>query len=673
MAEPSNLTPNQEEVMEENVQPEEEIRQEETTGEMPAEASERPSVPEGRTDKGKGKVTEEEVNDFVSEEAHSNMWKYYAHKGFVAERRFKTPITPFKELIEKRGWETLCAHRRAGYVAVVREFYANLVGRKDNTVYVRGVWVPYGAQAINQVYGLAGLKHGSKYKKLLENPDLKKIAEKLTGGKAQLRQEKGGPKTLNRGSLTEEAKVWFYFLASVLVPTKHLSTVREQEAVMLYAILKGYKINIGAIIENSIMRYHDGNKRGLIPHPATVTILCLKAGVKGDWGTEEEVPLASPLVLTGVTKGPRNQKKKGVLIKTGEEAPTAGPEKENLENPMGENTFPRAANEEHDEGLPMDFSFPLASSPPRQSRTFGEQGESSRGANENQGIMELLLSIQRKMEEREQRLNIQQQFRDNTYETELKRRDQQMEEELQRREEKFEAELQRREQKFEKELQRRENGFEAESKRKEKEWEEKMKKKEEQVKEVLKQQGEDFKKDLEERDGKLFQKLKLIHDAFYNNQFRRDSEVLNIMKERETEQENKWEEKLNEIKVLFKSLQRDFVKKLDDRDKDQRETESYKQKEWLENLDLINNNLSKFLEVMTEMEVKMNNLGKRQDQLNEKVDLSNEIFIEEQAEKERKKRKERMEMKLPTFPEYLDTFDLDPPDIYSSKQKKMKK
>ena len=659
--------------MEENVRQEEENRHEEATEGMPAEAPERPTVPEERSDKGKGKVTEEEVDDFVSEEAHSNMWKYYAHKGFVAERRFKTPITPFKELIEKRGWETLCAHRRAGYVAVVREFYANLVGRKDNTVYVRGVWVPYGAQAINQVYGLAGLKHGSKYKKLLENPDLKKIAEKLTGGKAQLRQEKGGPKTLNRGSLTEEAKVWFYFLAFVLVPTKHLSTVREQEAVMLYAILKGYKINIGAIIENSIMRYHDGNKRGLIPHPATVTILCLKAGVKGDWGTEEEVPLASPLVLTGVTKGPRNQKKKAVLIKTGEEAPTAGPEKENLENLMGANTFPRAGNKEHDEGTPMDFSFPLASSPPRQSRTFGEQGESSRGANENQAIMELLLSIQRKMEEREQRLNIQQQFRDNTYESELKRRDQQMEEELQRREEKFEAELQRREQKFEKELQRRENRFEVESKRKEKEWEEKMKKKEEQVKEVLKHQGEDFKKDLEERDDKLFQRLKLIHDAFYNNQFRRDSEVLTIMKERETKQENKWEEQLNEIKVLFKYLQRDFVKKMDDRDKDQRETESYKQKEWLENLDLINNNLSKFLEVMTEMEVKMNNLGKRQDQLNEKVDLSNEIFIEEQAEKESKKRKERMEMKFPTFPDYLDTIDLDPPDIYSSKQKKRKK
>ena len=90
------------------------------------------------------------------------------------------------------------------------------------------------------------------------------------------------------------------------------------------------------------------------------------------------------------------------------------------------------------------------------------------------------------------------------------------------------------------------------------------------------------------------------------------------------------------------------------------------------NLDLINNNLSKFLEVMAEMESKMNSLGNRQDQLNEKVDLSNQIFVEEQAKKESKKRKERMEMKFPTFPAYLDTFDLDPPNIYSSKQKRRK-
>ena len=99
-----------------------------------------------------------------------------------------------------------------------------------------------------------------------------------------------------------------------MVPTKHVCTVREQEAIILYAILKGYKLNAGAIIENSIMKYHEGNKRGLIPHPTTVTRLCIRAGVKGIWEEEEECPKVSPLTLTGVRNGPRNQKKKGFIV-----------------------------------------------------------------------------------------------------------------------------------------------------------------------------------------------------------------------------------------------------------------------------------------------------------------------------------------------------------------------
>ena len=66
-----------------------------------------------------------------------------------------------------------------------------------------------------------------------------------------------------------------------MIPTKHVCSVQEQEAIILYALLKGYKINAGAIIESSILRYHEGNKRGPIPHPTTSTRLCLRAGVKG--------------------------------------------------------------------------------------------------------------------------------------------------------------------------------------------------------------------------------------------------------------------------------------------------------------------------------------------------------------------------------------------------------
>ena len=115
------------------------------------------------------------------------------------------------------------------------------------------------------------------------------------------------------------------------------------------------------------------------------------------------------------------------------------------------------------------------------------------------------------------------------------------------------------------------------------------------------------------------------------------------------------------------SLIKDFEKKMMDRDKVLDDNDSYRIKIWLENLDLINNNLSKFLEVMTELEHNMNTLGMRQDELNEKVDLTNELVLKEQTEKENVKKNKRMEMKFPELNPKLDTLDLDPPYIFTRK------
>ena len=68
---------------------------------------------------------------------------------------------------------------------------------------------------------------------------------------------------------------------------------------------------------------------------------------------------------------------------------------------------------------------------------------------------------------------------------------------------------------------------------------------------------------------------------------------------------------------------KDFEKKMEEKDKVLDDNDDYRRKLWLENLDLINN-LSKFLEDMTELDNNMNKLGKRQNELNEKVDLTNE-------------------------------------------------
>ena len=68
-------------------------------------------------------------------------------------------------------------------------------------------------------------------------------------------------------------------------------------------------MNVGKIIEKYILSYSKRNCRGLIPHPATITILSFLRGVEAEWGKEETYPKASPLTLTGVTKGPKNIEK----------------------------------------------------------------------------------------------------------------------------------------------------------------------------------------------------------------------------------------------------------------------------------------------------------------------------------------------------------------------------
>ena len=52
------------------------------------------------------------------------------------------------------GWNLFCEHKPAGFVVLVREFYANLVGKKEKTCYVRGKWISFDRGAIDMTYNL---------------------------------------------------------------------------------------------------------------------------------------------------------------------------------------------------------------------------------------------------------------------------------------------------------------------------------------------------------------------------------------------------------------------------------------------------------------------------------------------------------------------------------------
>ena len=94
-----------------------------------------------------------------------------------------------------------------------------MVGKQEKIVYLRGKWISFDKEAINKTFNLKKLKDGSKVKKLKEEPDYQKIVELLTNGKGEWNSTKKNPfESISRGSLTEDAKLWFYFLASALLP-----------------------------------------------------------------------------------------------------------------------------------------------------------------------------------------------------------------------------------------------------------------------------------------------------------------------------------------------------------------------------------------------------------------------------------------------------------------------
>lgn len=72
-----------------------------------------------------------------------------------------------------------------------------------------------------------------------------------------------------------------------------MSEIIKEKVLLLYAILKDFDINVGAIINFSIRRFLRGSIPGGLPHPSLTCGLCHRAGVR--WSVDE--PVQQPLQL----------------------------------------------------------------------------------------------------------------------------------------------------------------------------------------------------------------------------------------------------------------------------------------------------------------------------------------------------------------------------------------
>ena len=97
---------------------------------------------------------------------------------------------------------------------VVKEFYLNMLGLREKMCYIRGKWISFSREKIDETLNLKERKNGSKFKRLLKVLDYQKIVDLLIDGKGKWSSLRKNPhESITRGSLTEEAKVWFTVLA----------------------------------------------------------------------------------------------------------------------------------------------------------------------------------------------------------------------------------------------------------------------------------------------------------------------------------------------------------------------------------------------------------------------------------------------------------------------------
>ena len=174
----------------------------------------------------------------------------------------------------------------------------------------------------------------------------------------------------------------------------------------------------------------------------------------------------------------------------------------------------------------------------------------------------------------------------------------------------------------------------------------------------------------EKEGGGSREKMKSSLEAFYNNQFKRDAELLTILRKREAEMESNMLKKIEAFKYLYKEKFKEFGRLMKERDKELEDNDVYRRKIWHESLDLINNNLSNMLCCISELERTVNKVSQNQDRLITLVEYTNDICTSGNEEPTDKK---RPDITFPKFPLCLASFDIDPLNVIPTKFYKRRK
>ena len=225
---------------------------------------------------------------FVSYEAQKRYIDNSVKRGMIQERGLNITIVNVSKQVKDRKWEELVKHPEAAVVPVVREFYANVEEHRNYRAFVRGRWVPFDRTTINRHYNLPNIDNDEYERMLQDEVNWETIMNALCPGTVNrwVLTQSGHLKSFPGKNLARSSKAWHYFVCSKFMPTTNHSAVSKDRAGLTYAIQIGKSIDVGMIIQRSILKALKTPKVGL-PHPHLVFDLCKAAGVQ--WVEGEEL------------------------------------------------------------------------------------------------------------------------------------------------------------------------------------------------------------------------------------------------------------------------------------------------------------------------------------------------------------------------------------------------
>ncbi|KAM6597893.1 hypothetical protein CsatA_008417 [Cannabis sativa] len=225
---------------------------------------------------------------FGSIEAH-NRFVRLKNRAYIEDRGIEFPENPLRRQprfetiraqIERMKWGSFVDTRGRANVTMACEFLANWPDRRNGEVKVRGKKVPATADAFNVMFSVPDYTREEQRLRIIEEEeqfDMVDVAE--TVGFPGLRFHdndgtEGSPNILYRCEINPVAKTWLYFVSARLVPNKHFSDVQMDRLKYVYAIMKGYNINIGQVIRQSIDQIVQGATGGGFGLAGVITELC---------------------------------------------------------------------------------------------------------------------------------------------------------------------------------------------------------------------------------------------------------------------------------------------------------------------------------------------------------------------------------------------------------------